>query len=190
VVLETGAVTGYYLAGVLDRMPGARGLALDLSKHASRRAARAHERMAAIVCDVWRPLPVKSRSIAVVLDVFAPRNPTEFQRVLEPGGGLVIATPTSSHLQELVQALGLLTVDQRKPERLDEGLAGLFRPVGRSHHEEILRLTPAEVLALIAMGPSARHIAPDDLATRVSAMPAAMTAVTLSVTVSTYRRLP
>jgi len=187
VVLEVGAGTGYYLAGALDRLPDSWGLALDLSKHASRRAARAHERMAAVVCDVWRPLPVKSRSVAVVLDVFAPRNPAEFQRILEPEGSLVIATPTPNHLRELVQTLGLLTVDHRKYERLDKGLTGLFEPVERTSHEETLRLTQSEVLALVCMGPSARHIAPDELAARVSALPA-MTGATLSVTISTYRR--
>ena len=45
-VVDLGAGTGWYLARVLDRLPGRTGLALDLSKHALRRAARAHPRSA------------------------------------------------------------------------------------------------------------------------------------------------
>ena len=40
-IIDVGAGTGYYLAGVLDRLPAAVGLALDISKFALRRAARA-----------------------------------------------------------------------------------------------------------------------------------------------------
>ncbi|MGB4593539.1 MAG: hypothetical protein WBI63_07195, partial [Coriobacteriia bacterium] len=43
-VVDIGAGTGYYLARVLDGMPRLAGLALDTSKPALRRAARAHER--------------------------------------------------------------------------------------------------------------------------------------------------
>src|SRR5688572_30940209 len=42
-ILDLGAGTGWYLARVLDRLPGRIGLALDLSKHALRRAARRSE---------------------------------------------------------------------------------------------------------------------------------------------------
>ncbi|WP_338067460.1 putative RNA methyltransferase, partial [Crossiella equi] len=57
-VLDLGAGTGHYLAQVLDRAATGPGLALDLSKFALRRAARAHPRAGAVVCDAWRPLPV------------------------------------------------------------------------------------------------------------------------------------
>ena len=55
-----GAGTGHHLAAVLDRVPGRLGLALDASAAALRRAARAHPRMAAVGCDAWRALPVRS----------------------------------------------------------------------------------------------------------------------------------
>ncbi|MCQ8771637.1 methyltransferase domain-containing protein [Streptomyces telluris] len=51
-VVDVGCGTGYYLAGLLDQLPGARGLGLDASVRALRSAARVHERAAAATWDV------------------------------------------------------------------------------------------------------------------------------------------
>jgi 23S rRNA (guanine745-N1)-methyltransferase len=125
-IIDVGAGTGYYLAGVLDRLPDRIGLALDLSRFALRRAARAHERMGAAACDTWRRLPVHDNCAVLVLDVFAPRNPPEFRRILEPEGRLLIVTPTNRHLRELTPLLGMLGVDTRKQDRLDAKVSGHF----------------------------------------------------------------
>ena len=179
-ILDLGAGTGWYLARVLDRLPGRIGLALDLSKHALRRAARAHPCIAAVACDAWRPLPVRDSVADLVLSVFAPRNGPEIARVLRPGGALVVTTPTERHLVELVERLGLLTVDERKHERLATTLDEHFELEYRRDHEWPLELTPGDVANAVAMGPSARHAKRAETGT-------AATAVTASVTISTYR---
>jgi 23S rRNA (guanine745-N1)-methyltransferase len=173
-VLDVGAGTGYYLAAVLDRLPGRAGVALDLSKHAVRRAARAHPRIGALTWDVWRPLPIRSGAAAVLLDIFAPRNFTEFRRVLRPDGILVVVTPAARHLTELVGTLGLLTVDDRKAERVAGAMEGRFTQVAGSPLEIPLRLTHAQIGALVAMGPSAWHTDPETLRSRISALPEPM----------------
>jgi 23S rRNA (guanine745-N1)-methyltransferase len=182
-VLDLGAGTGWYLARALDRFPGRAGLALDLSKHALRRAARAHDRIAAVACDAWRPLPVRDGVAALVLSVFAPRNGPEIARVLRPGGALLVVTPTARHLAELVQRLGLISVDERKDERLAATLDAHLELERRTEHEWSLELTPGDIANAVAMGPSARH------ATRAveAADEAGSTPVTASVTISTYR---
>ena len=63
-VLDAGTGTGCYLAGVLDALPAATGLGLDVSKPALRRAARAHPRAGAVLADLWRPLPVADAAAA------------------------------------------------------------------------------------------------------------------------------
>lgn len=93
-VLDAGTGTGYYLAAVLDTLPAAAGLGLDISTPALRRAARAHHRAGAASWDLWQPLPVRTGSIDLVLNVFAPRNGPEFHRVLQPDGTLLVITPT------------------------------------------------------------------------------------------------
>ena len=184
-ILEVGAGTGYYLAGVLDRFPGRLGLALDISKFAVRRAARAHERMAAVVCDAWDTLPVADACASLILDIFAPRNAAEFRRVLRADGALLVVTPSPRHLEELIAALGLLKVDERKPERLEQALASDFTLVDQRTYEERLRLSPADAGALAAMGPSAHHVHAEELAGRLAAL-GGVIEITLSVVASTY----
>jgi len=149
-VVEVGAGTGYYL----DRARAGRdGVALDSSRYAARRAARAG--LGAVVCDVWRPWPLRDAVAAAVLCVFAPRNASEMRRVLAPGGVIVVVTPTPRHLAELVRPLGLVRVDERKPERLS---AALGEPVREREIEAELDLSRDDVAALIAMGPNAHHV--------------------------------
>ncbi|MCX2730773.1 methyltransferase domain-containing protein [Saccharopolyspora sp. NFXS83] len=185
-LLDLGAGTGQYLAHVLERLPGEVGLALDVSKYASRRAAKAHPRASAVLADAWQALPVRDAAIGSVLNVFAPRNPAETHRALRPGGHLVVITPNAGHLAELVSALDLLSVDERKPQRLADQLAGHFEPVASSVREFPLRLDRAEIATIVGMGPNAWHSA-DALPERIAALPDAFP-ITASVTVSVHRR--
>jgi 23S rRNA (guanine745-N1)-methyltransferase len=184
-VLEVGAGTGYYLAAVLDGLPGRAGLALDASKFALRRAARAHPRIGAVGADAWRRLPVADAAAAVVLDVFAPRRGAELHRVLHPGGALLVVTPNPGHLGELAGPLGLLSVDPRKEERLDATLGPSFTLLRQRRHDAVLPLSHADVAAVAGMGPSARHADPAALARRIGELPASVP-VTLSVTLSVF----
>jgi 23S rRNA (guanine745-N1)-methyltransferase len=164
-VVDVGAGTGHYLAAVLDERPDADGLALDVSKPALRRAARAHPRLAAVRADAWRGLPIAGGAAAVVLNVFAPRDGAEFRRILRPDGILVVATPAAEHLGELVTALDLVRVDPDKADRLAATLTPWFAPAGGERHTWRMRLSAAEVRAAVTMGPSARHIDPAALET-------------------------
>ncbi len=185
-LVDLGAGTGHYLAAALEAAPDRAGLALDISKHALRRAARAHPRIGAVVCDAWQALPVKDGSAAIVLSVFAPRDGAEIQRILAPGGTLVLVTPTALHLHELVSQLGLLRVDEYKPERVDEKLGPFLEPVEQRECEYKMSLSHADIEALVGMGPSARHIQEAQLEARLRALPEPLE-VTASVSVATYR---
>jgi 23S rRNA (guanine745-N1)-methyltransferase len=189
-VADAGAGTGYFLAAVLDRWPGRAGLALDVSKFALRRAARAHPRIGAAGCDVWRRLPVADGAAAAVLSVFAPRNGAELRRVLHPRGQLLVVTPEPGHLGELIGPLGLLRVDRHKDERLAAQLGGYFAVTARRPHLRRLRLSHPEVAVLVAMGPSARHLEAGTLAARLSGLPDPVP-VTVDVTLTVYKpRVP
>ena len=182
-VVDLGAGTGWYLAGVLARVPGAMGLALDISKPALRRAARAHPRIAAVACDAWRPLPVRDGVAAVVLNVFAPRNGEEIARVLRPGGVAVVVTPAPDHLRQLAEPLGLLAVDERKDERLAGRLAPALEIAERKELRWALRLDHSAARDLAAMGPSAFHVSSAELDERVAAL-AQPVEVTAAVTLT------
>jgi 23S rRNA (guanine745-N1)-methyltransferase len=185
-IVDAGAGTGYYLAAVLGDCQRTIGLALDISKFAARRAARAHPRIAAVVADLWAPLPIRSGTTHIVLNVFAPRQAPEFRRILRPDGALIVVTPTSRHLREVVGPLGLLSVDNAKAQRADAALGERFNLVDRDEHETCLVLSHPTVETLVRMGPSAWHRSPADIRRRLARLPDPV-AVTASFTVSTYR---
>jgi 23S rRNA (guanine745-N1)-methyltransferase len=186
VVVDAGAGTGYYRAHLLEREPRAAGPPLDVSKFAIRRASRAHPRIGAAVCDIWKALPVKTGAAQVILDVFAPRNAAEFKRVLHPDGALLVVTPTARHLRELVEALDLLSVDRHKDERLQASLGRCFEPQSTTEHEETRELSRDDACMAAAMGPSAFHAAPEVLRARAATLPNPLP-VTISATISVYR---
>ncbi|MCJ0893985.1 methyltransferase domain-containing protein [Rhodococcus sp. ARC_M5] len=186
VVLDVGVGTGHYLAAVLDAHADARGIGVDVSKFAARRAARSHPRLGSVVADIWSGLPVRSGALSAVTCVFAPRNAGELNRVLVDDGVLVIVTPTSRHQRELRGPLGLIGVEEDKTRRLGESLSGLFEPVAESPLEYSMMLSRNDIDALIGMGPSARHGDPVARAAALAQFPDT-TEVTASVTVSIYR---
>ena len=180
-VLEAGAGPGWYLgrllAGLATGGVRARGLALDISVAACRRAAvrTARSPVGVLVADVWGPLPVRSGTIEAVLSVFAPRNAAEFARVLTPGGRLVVVSPLPDHLAALRAAWGLLDVEPGKQERLASGLAAHLVAAGASELRFAVEPDPALLADLVAMGPNAFHatgpgpVAPGPAPARVEA---------------------
>jgi 23S rRNA (guanine745-N1)-methyltransferase len=185
-VLEVGAGTAHYLARVLDVLPAHVGLALDLSKYAARRAARAHPRVAAVVADARARFPVADACAGLVLDVFAPRNGPELRRVLRDDGSLLVVTPGPEHLGELRPALGLLEVHPEKARRLEETLAPHLERGSAQALSWQMTLGRADAHALASMGPSARHLDPAVLAERVRALPEPVR-VTASVRIERWR---
>ncbi|MFJ4689021.1 methyltransferase domain-containing protein [Streptomyces sp. NPDC088789] len=183
-VLDAGCGTGHYLAGVLDRAPHAHGLGLDTSVRALRRAARTHARAAAATWDLYRPLPLADRTADVVLNVFAPRNPAEFHRVLRPTGRLIVVRPTGRHLRELRQRTpGMVDVDPGKEQRLHRALTPYFTAERTERVEYAMALTAPQTSALLGMTPSARHLNPSHIEAADSPE------VTVSVLATVYRPL-
>jgi 23S rRNA (guanine745-N1)-methyltransferase len=184
-VVDVGCGTGYYLAGVLEQLPGARGLGLDTSVRALRSAARAHERAAAAAWDVFRPFPLAGGVADVLLNVFAPRNPAEFHRVLGPAGRLIVVRPTGRHLADLRGRVpAMVTIDPAKEQRLHRALEPFFEPALTEQVEYTVPMTKQEALDLVGMTPSARHVRRADLDDD-GVLPAQ---VTVSVLATAYRR--
>lgn len=197
VVLDVGSGPGTYLAHALDAAhvadgrpvaapdasapaggrPGPRlGVALDLSAVAIRRAARAHERAGAVVGDVTERLPVVDGAAAVLLDVFAPRNQTEYARVLHADGVLAVVTPRAGHLAELAEAT--ISVDPEKERRLHDSLTPSFALRSSEDLTWTMELSAEDVHDVVHMGPSHHHVAADTVFEPAT--------VTAAVTVSTW----
>lgn len=179
-IVEVGSGPAQHLAAVVEAT-GGRGLAVDLSKHAARRAAHAHTRIGAVVADVWAGLPLREAVSDVVLVVFAPRPAAELARLLRPRGILVVVTPTEEHLSELAGAAPLLQVDPDKSAALDRSLAGMVELVDRREVSWCRAVSAPLARALVAMGPNAHHV-------DVTTVPTWPEQVRFAVTVSMYRR--
>lgn len=182
-VVDLGAGPGYYLARVLDALPGWIGIALDASRPALRRAVRADARIAGVASDLWRRLPLEDGAADLAISAFAPRDAREIARVLAPEAALVVVTPTSRHLRELALVPGTLRVEPDKQPRLRRRLAPALTSVRADGVEFMLRLDRDGVRSLVAMGPSAYHVEE----ARLGLLPAALD-VTASVIVETFRR--
>jgi len=194
IVLDVGSGPGTYLAHALraadgrlgvapdalapvGREPTRRlGVALDLSAVAIRRAARAHERAGAVVGDVTERLPVVDGAAAVLLDVFAPRNQTEYARVLHADGVLAVVTPRAGHLAELAEAT--ISVDPEKERRLHDSLTPSFALRSSEDLTWTMELSAEDVHDVVHMGPSHHHVAADTVFEPAT--------VTAAVTVSTW----
>jgi 23S rRNA (guanine745-N1)-methyltransferase len=171
-ILDAGCGTGHYLRRMLATRPTASALATDLAPQAVARAVRATLTVGpaglrtgdpstgpvdGLVADLWAPLPVRDEAATVIVNVFAPRNPAEYARVLEPGGALVVAVPEPEHLQELRDQGLVLGLQDDKIAKLHATLQDFFV----LEHERVvrhsMRLDSTGVDALVGMGPSSHH---------------------------------
>jgi 23S rRNA (guanine745-N1)-methyltransferase len=185
IVLDLAGGTGYYLAAVLGSVLARSGICMDLSKPALRRAARIHPRAAAVRRDVWQPFPLADGSASTVMSVFGPRNAQETLRVLSPTGVFLLVTPTARHLGEVIEDLGMLSVDAAKAERLAASMPG-FALVAAEALTYRVALSHNDLSNLVVMGPSAHHVTATQLAGRVAVLREPRQ-VTVSVSIAAYR---
>ncbi|EXF24912.1 methyltransferase type 12 [Nesterenkonia sp. AN1] len=183
-LLDCGAGTGHYLHQLLEVVPQARGIALDLSTAGLKRAAR-HPRTLALAWDLWQPLPLASDSVDLLLDIFAPRNVGEYARVLRPNGLAVVVTPGDSHLIELRSA-GMLEVPGQKLHQLQEQMTPSFGALEQTTQVTAAVPVDAGLAAdLVFMGPAGHHHDYDTL--RQSLQAREVSQVTVHLDVSLWR---
>ena len=162
-VLDSGCGDGHYLAETARAAAGSGAcfLGADIAKPAARMAAARHRELSVIVADVRAGLPLAPGRALAIVDLFAPRNPAEFARLLRDDGLLIVGIPAPDHLAELRERFALrgLAVDEDKEARVVGALSGGFS-VRRRHTERFtLDLDAAAAADLVAMTPAARHLA-------------------------------
>jgi 23S rRNA (guanine745-N1)-methyltransferase len=183
-VVDLGCGTGHYLAAVLDALPGSIGIGVDNSKFAARRIARRHQRASAIVADIWDEIPVRDDAASLMLNIFSPRNGSEMERILAPGGRLIVVTPQAGHLAELIEPFGMISVDPDKEERLERSLGRLAEGAESRELNWSMNLNPAQIRDLVEMGPSAGRMSKVDMDQQLERLEPE-TVVTAAVTITT-----
>jgi 23S rRNA (guanine745-N1)-methyltransferase len=161
-IAELGCGEGYYIGGIARRLRERYGLTpplfgMDLSRDAVRLAARHYPEVCFFVGDINRRVYLPSGSLRALLNIFAPRNPAEFTRLLAPRGRALIVIPAAEHLGSAREEFGLLDIQEEKEQRVLERLGADLHLVDRRELRYALQLAPAAVADLIEMGPSQWH---------------------------------
>ena len=107
----------------------------------------------------------------ILLVIFAPRNASEFARILKPGGSLIVVTPQPTHLGEIAEVAGLLTIQEEKEAALSQSMASHFSLVRSEEVVRPLDLAPADVGNVALMGPAGHHLDPVALGKALAQLP-------------------
>jgi len=99
-LLDVGCGDGFYL-GSLSGQSGCLACGIDISASAVEAAARRYPACQWIVANADRAIPYAACSFSIVLSITGRMHPSEFQRVLHPGGRLLVAVAAADDLIEL-----------------------------------------------------------------------------------------
>lgn len=103
--LDSGCGEGYYSQfSVKQASTNCQVLGTDISKFAVKSAAKKYKDNFYFVSSVYQ-LPVANNSMDLILSVFAPNDPTEFNRILKENGHLIIVSPAKNHMKQLAELI-------------------------------------------------------------------------------------
>jgi SAM-dependent methyltransferase len=174
-ILDAGCGEGYYLARLqqylTDQHYQAQYIGLDISKEAARMAAKRYKQPCFVVANIKERLPFVDHSIHAILNIFAPRNPAEFARVLTPDGLLLVAIPAPDHLVQLRSALQLLSIEEHKQQKVIDQFADSFEFVTSSALTYTARFSHDEIVQTVMMTPNYWHMS-DEMRAKMEALEA------------------
>jgi len=157
VLLDAGCGEGYYARQLAARFPGTRLFGLDISKTAARLAAKQLPTARFFAADVHQLIPLETNSVDVIVNIFAPRNPAEFSRVLGPDGRLLIIIPAPDHLAGLRRQFDLLGIESDKQEKITTRMSRDFGLIEVHSLSVPLVLAAADARDLLQMTPNYWH---------------------------------
>lgn len=162
-ILDAGCGEGYYLRQVDQHLKetgiAAKLIGMDVAKDGPRMAARWLKDGDFFVADVNQPLLFPDGAVDLILNIFAPRNPAEFVRILSPSGYLLVVIPTERHLAELRSHFDLLEIQDDKANQLTTQMSGAGLHLAETESLTFaMPLSPDDIRLLIEMTPNHRHM--------------------------------
>lgn len=174
-IVDAGCGEGAYLGALQAALEPREGeyhfTGIDIAKDAARLAARRCPGIRFVVADINGRLPLPDGSADVLLNVFAPRNPAEFRRLLRPGGLLLVVIPAPGHLASLRERFDLLGVEEDKRAHVAGQFAEGFSLYDTAELNFPLALDPDALLDLVQMTPNYWHLAPETREALAAAAP-------------------
>lgn len=160
-ILDVGCGEGYYLDRLRNALaPRQDGYytGMDVSKEAIRMAAKRYRQLLFAVADVKQRLVLADQAIHAILNIFAPRNASEFARVAVAGGILIVVIPGPEHLLRLRSTLGLLGMEEQKQQRVEEQFADHFELVKSCAIAYSMHLNREAIEQVVMMTPNYWHL--------------------------------
>jgi SAM-dependent methyltransferase len=171
-ILDAGCGEGYYSGRLSEYLHGHSesvvSLGIDSSKDAVRMAAKHYPASFFLVADLKADLPLRDGVLDGILNIFAPRNLSEYARLLAPAGLLLILIPGPTHLLQLRQTLHLLDIEENKEQHVIEQSSSYFELLTKRALTYDLHLQHAEITQLVMMTPNYWHLSDEIRARMVS----------------------
>lgn len=156
-LLDLGCGEGYYSSAFRAVVPEVIGL--DIAKPAVRLAAKRFRDLTWLVGS-GASLPLADASVDIVSSLFSPLPIAEMQRVLKPGGQVLLATPAAEHLWSIRERL-FDDVRAHEPDKFLAAFEARFDLQQRQHLQFPLRLTSSALKQLLMMTPYAWKAKPE-----------------------------
>lgn len=160
-ILDAGCGEGYYLGRLQQSLSQPEQycfLGLDIAKDGIRMAAKRYQVASFVVANLKERLVITDQAIHVLLNIFAPRNPLEFARIMVTTGRLIVVIPGPGHLAQLRSALPLLQIEENKQQHVIEQFVEYFALLEAVPVSYELDLQAEEIRQLVMMTPNYWHL--------------------------------
>ena len=108
VILDAGCGEGYYTVKLHNALaiqyPDLTTYGFDIAKPAVIEAAKRNKFLSCFVSTI-KAIPIATQSCDLIISVFSPMQPSQFQRLLKPSGSLMILCAGKNHLHQLKSLL-------------------------------------------------------------------------------------
>jgi 23S rRNA (guanine745-N1)-methyltransferase len=163
-ILDAGCGEGFYLKRLKDALAGLRTghpsidyYGVDISKAAVRKATQRDRTINWLVASNIN-LPFMPSSFDVILNIFSPADFSEFSRVLNKNGRLVIVSPGPKHLNGLREVIYPVAREHARSAKAEQA-GGIFSPATAARVNYHVELSNhGAIMDLLAMTPYFWHI--------------------------------
>ena len=158
ILLDTGCGEGSHLHRICEKIGGAMGIGVDISKEGIIAAAKFYSEELWCVGDLANS-PYNEASFDVILNILSPANYVEFKRLLKPGGQVIKIVPQENYLKELrVQAFADSEKESYTNAQTVERFKESFTTTKVKRITYTVPLQPELVPKLLEMTPMGWHI--------------------------------
>ncbi len=164
VILDAGCGEGYYTDNLHNALatqyPDLTTYGFDIAKPAVIEAAKRNKYLNCFVSTI-KAIPIASQSCDLIISVFSPMQPSEFQRLLKPSGNLMVLCAGKNHLHQLKSLLYDNTSDYDEDKFLAQ-MDSHFTLSKRIAIQQTMAMNSNhDILSLLAMTPHFWRTSPE-----------------------------